>query len=148
MIGRAAMRPMLLEREEHNRPSLQGILRPTCEPCLRRVCLDRIDDTYPLMPVTRGGEHERDGLEMRVEEDQQCIAGNETAAFVNVVDRITDHEHAERSDERRVPCRIRHLASAWIEPVDILHVSAADGASLEVLASREGRLRAAEADEP
>src|SRR6478672_9784001 len=89
--GAAAIRSVLLQPEEYDRSPLQGILRCADESHLGRCGFDGVEDAHPLLAVAFGRQHERNALEMCVEQDQKRIAGHLAPVLVDVADGVTDY---------------------------------------------------------
>ena len=79
---------------------------------------------------------------VRVQQDEQRVADDRLAAFVDLFDRAARQQHAEAADEVGVPRLVGHLAAVGREPRDVL--AAADAAALEILPTAQRRLRQAE----
>src|ERR1044071_5033208 len=70
------MPALFVEGEQHQRAALQGILCPAVEPHLDRARFNGVQHTHPFVAGFDGREHERHGLEVRAEQNQQRVSGD------------------------------------------------------------------------
>src|SRR5262249_17993990 len=131
--------------EQRERSALEGIPYASFVRTLGGADGDRVDDSQPLMLSVQLRQREGYFAVMRIQQDQQRVAGDRAALFVELFDGVAGKEHAYAPDNAGVPCSVGHLASVRRQPCDVFH--AADAPALEIFAPPQHRLRQPEMDQ-
>ncbi len=117
------------ERPPEKRIGFLGLENPR-----NGVGLVGVQQGLPDLFAARPGQRERDCFPVRVDQQQQRVADDRLAAFVDFVDEIAGKADAEAVDEcRRSRLRRTFRLPRGIEPRNVLDVGAADGAAEEKL---------------
>ena len=105
------------------------------------VC--RIEQALPRLALAAGGDRKRNGLVVRIHEQQDGIAPQRLAPLVAVANEVPRELHPQAARVPGLPGVGAHLLAGGIKPRDVLDVLAIDRAPLEELPALKDRLRAA-----
>src|SRR5262249_47743968 len=106
--------------------------------------LCRIEQTLPRLALAAGGERKRNGLVVRIHEQQDRIPAQRLTPLLAIANEVPRELSPQAARVPGLPGVGAHLLTRGIKPGDVLDVLAINRAPLEELPALKDRLRTAQ----